>query len=263
MTTPVPTMTEPDRAALARRIVRFCEVLDDRVATTVQRVPCGVARLSPELRLVYSLNHVEVQRPVAPSELAQVMDRVLGGAGLDHRMVLTTVPEVAWTLAPSLVGDRWSASTHVYMVHDGTTRPPVSALGVQRVDLPTWADAARAFVADEEWGRPPEVQDHMGGRDRRFAERVDARFLLADDGTAGCHVYLHGGIAQIENVHVLTEARGRGLGHALMAAALAECADAGTVFLIADAEDWPRRWYGRLGFVPVTSGWEWVRPPAS
>jgi predicted N-acetyltransferase YhbS len=64
-------------------------------------------------------------------------------------------------------------------------------------------------------------------------------------------------------VNTLEEHRGRGVGRAvvLAAAAAARASGADLVFLDADADDWPRLLYGRLGFDPVGEAWEFIRRP--
>jgi N-acetylglutamate synthase-like GNAT family acetyltransferase len=102
----------------------------------------------------------------------------------------------------------------------------------------------------------------MAARDRRLAARIDVRFILTDDGSAGCHVYRLGDVAQIENIYVLRRARGSGRGRTVLAGALHEARDADLVFLVADAGDWHRHWYERAGFAVVARGWNWLRRSA-
>ncbi|WP_370327936.1 GNAT family N-acetyltransferase [Euzebya sp.] len=260
MTTAPPPAEGPDLAAQARRARRFEAVLRTRMASEVRRLPFGTARLCPDLPLVYDASAVEVERPVALVELLDPVEATFVDAGLGHRRITTSAPEVAWTLVPALSGaEGWDVSQVVYMVHDRTTRPAVSPVGFEVVDVDTWLDHADAFTAEHDWGRSAAVQAAMAERDRRLADVVGTRFVLSRDGTAGCHVYRHGEVAQIEEVQVLSAARGQGLGAGLMAAAMAACEDASLVFLVADADDWPRRWYTRLGFTPVASAWAWSR----
>ena len=67
----------------------------------------------------------------------------------------------------------------------------------------------------------------------------------------GADIYSHGGVTQIEDVLTATRHRGRGHARTLMTALLAEAAGSELVFLVADADDWPREFYARLGFEPV------------
>lgn len=246
----------PSRALLARRVVGFDEALQKRMATSTERLPFGSVRVTPDLPLVYSLSGMHIDRPVALSELRAAVDRWMGD--LPNQSVWTTRAEVAWSLGGAMTEDGWTLSRVVFMVHDRTTEPTVSPLGFRTVDAEDYAVFTRPFVLEEEWGSPP-VAEQMVRRDARLQARMDARFVLAPDDDAGCHVYRHGTTAQVEAVGVLTESRGRGLGAGLMAAAMRECADAETVFLIADADGWPKDWYARLGFGKVATGWEWNR----
>jgi GNAT superfamily N-acetyltransferase len=249
-------------AAALRRAVRFEQALADRMATRVDRTAYGVARLSPDVPSVYSANLVEVTRPAAPVEVLSDVEARFAAHGLRHRRVTTAVPEVAWALAPALHDRGWAAERTVVMVHDRRTAPASSPLRVGPVDLDRWLAHRRAVVAAEGWGRDPAVQEQVLALDRRRDDRIGVTWVLDDDGAAGCRVDRHGTVAQIEEVNVLAEARGAGRGTALMAAAMAVCADAGLLFLVADADDWPQRWYARLGFRPVGSGWGWTRLPA-
>ena len=254
---------EPGHAGLSSRIVRFEQTLADRLATRVATVPFGVARLSPDLPMVYDASSVEVTSRIATGALLDTVERMFADAGLRHRRAHTTVGEVARSINTVLVDRGWSVDHLVYMVYDDRIPASGPERGFSAVDLATWAPAARRFIADEEWGRDPAVQEDMAARDRRLVERIGARLVLADDGSAGCHVYRYRGVAQIENVYVLSDARGKGVGRGLLASALWLCRGADLVFLIADAEDWPRHWYQRAGFKPVTTGWSWLRQPAT
>jgi len=61
------------------------------------------------------------------------------------------------------------------------------------------------------------------------------------------------GIGQVEEVGTLTRARERGYAKATVLAAIAAAQAAGdeTIFLTAEAADWPQLFYARLGFETV------------
>jgi ribosomal protein S18 acetylase RimI-like enzyme len=63
-------------------------------------------------------------------------------------------------------------------------------------------------------------------------------------------LYVRGSAAQIEDVGTLPEHRGRGYAGAVILAAIGEArrAAADLVLLFAEAEDWPKELYRRLGF---------------
>jgi ribosomal protein S18 acetylase RimI-like enzyme len=72
---------------------------------------------------------------------------------------------------------------------------------------------------------------------------------------------IDGATAMIDFVGTDPEHRGRGHGDALIAAAFAIAGDAGCdlIVLDADIDDWPRRWYGRLGFDEIALLWSATR----
>jgi GNAT superfamily N-acetyltransferase len=247
---------------VVRRIVEFGRTLDGRCATHVAVLPFGIARLCPDLREVYDASGVELTGRVDADDLLSVTDSLYATAGLRHRRVHTTVAELAPAVGPALIARGWSPDQRVYMAHDRRASTGRAFHGCAVVDIDTWAPAARAFMADQEWGRDPAVVADMEAYDRRMAARIDVRFVLTDDATAGCHIYRLGDIAQIERIYVLTGARGGGVGRTLLAGALHACRDAEVVFLIADAGGWQRQWYARAGFAAVTMGWNWLRRPA-
>ena len=91
---------------------------------------------------------------------------------------------------------------------------------------------------------------------RVSAARAGTRFFAAElDGVlAGyCELYLHDGVAQVEDVNTLEGFRNRGAGRAFVLGAIAAARAAGAdlVWLLADAEDWPQHLYATLGFEDV------------
>ena len=93
------------------------------------------------------------------------------------------------------------------------------------------------------------------------------RFVVADlDGSPAAYatLYSDGTVAQVEDVSTQPRARGHGLARAVVqhAVDLARAEGHELIFLVADADDWPRELYARLGFDPVGHCWALVRPPA-
>jgi GNAT superfamily N-acetyltransferase len=254
--------SEPSNSALVHRIVEFERILADRLATRVTALPFGIARICPDMPRYYDASGVEVTAPVTGDELLRTTESVFADAGLRHRRIHTTVAEVASAVGPTLINRGWSLDRLVYMAHDRRLSAAVASQGYATVDIETWAPAARAFAADQKWMRDPPVIADTVAHERRLAARIDVRFILTDDATAGCHMYRLGDVAQIENIYVLSHARGNGLGRTLLAGALHECRDADLVFLVAEAGGWQRQWYARAGFAVVAPGWNWLRRPA-
>ena len=115
-------------------------------------------------------------------------------------------------------------------------------------------------VRDEETVRQLVGESELTGRvaaTRRFAAPGDGSALLSS-----CRLHRDGpGLAEIDDVGTLDDARGSGLGGAVVRAALeaAREEDRDLVYLLADEHDWPRGWYRRLGFVPAARRWAFVR----
>ncbi len=110
-----------------------------------------------------------------------------------------------------------------------------------------------------------EVAEALAGHKRALAE-VGARFFavrVRGRIASMCDLYVHDGVAQVEDVQTFEEHRGRGMASAVVLRAAAEARAAGCdlVFLVADRRDWPRRLYARLGFDPVDGFHVFVRRP--
>jgi GNAT superfamily N-acetyltransferase len=65
--------------------------------------------------------------------------------------------------------------------------------------------------------------------------------------------------AEITEVFVERRQRGRGLGAVLMRSAIEAAGDVEDLWLCADDEDWPKRFYGRIGFRPVCTTVQFLR----
>ena len=101
-----------------------------------------------------------------------------------------------------------------------------------------------------------ETIDQLLELERRFGEAAGDRWFVAPDTgspAAACCLLAGEGVGQVEDVGTLRPARGRGLAQAIVLAALAEsrAAESEVTFLSADADDWPRLMYEKLGFETV------------
>jgi predicted GNAT family acetyltransferase len=70
-------------------------------------------------------------------------------------------------------------------------------------------------------------------------------------------LYSDGSVAQVEDVYTVPEERNRGHARALVTKAVEVARAVGyeLVFIVADADDWPRHLYRRIGFEPVGRTW--------
>jgi ribosomal protein S18 acetylase RimI-like enzyme len=166
-------------------------------------------------------------------------------------------------LAPGFADLGWRTERLLYQVRRREPDGP-APVAVREVSI----DEAMPF-REETWRRPyGAAAVPLAGFGRVLAERIGARFFVAEvDGAmaAGCELYQHDGVAQIETVDTLEEYRGRGLARSVVLgateAALASGAD--LILIVADDDDWPKQLYAKLGFDPVGRFWQFTLPPAS
>ncbi|WP_052422471.1 GNAT family N-acetyltransferase [Nonomuraea candida] len=193
---------------------------------------------------------------VAPTagEVLAAADEVLAGRG--HRLVCVDDDRLGLAFADAFDAAGYGHETNLVMVFRGPLPhdpPPADRLTLDEL----------APVLRRDWRRalpqaPDEVIDGLARRVEsrlRGADTVGFRGVRAPGGSiaARADLYVHGGVAQIESVFTGEEHRGKGHARALMLALLAEAAEAQAelIFLVADADDWPRHFYARLGFEVV------------
>jgi ribosomal protein S18 acetylase RimI-like enzyme len=104
--------------------------------------------------------------------------------------------------------------------------------------------------------QPEETAEQLLELDRRYGVAGGDRWFAAPaegEPLSCCRLLRGGGVAQVEDVGTLSRGRERGYAKAVIGAAIAaaRAEAAATIFLIADAADWPQLLYGRLGFETV------------
>jgi ribosomal protein S18 acetylase RimI-like enzyme len=109
------------------------------------------------------------------------------------------------------------------------------------------------WYAEEESDQGPEVLRQLDAYARREAQRVPQRRFVVDHGggaAGSCTLRARDGVAQVEDVFVAPELRGRGAGTALVAHAAAVSRSEGhdLTIIVADADGRAKRLYERLGF---------------
>lgn len=232
----------------------------DAVAERLVALPYGTALLSPALPDWYEGNQVRVERAAAgwePEAIFEDAQHRLEQAGLAHRRILVAVPALAEPLAVLADGAGWDVVSLVAMA-----LPAGAALGpgpgVEAIGAEAYAAFRRRQLAAYPWAQAPGVVDQLLAADHREETRGDARRfgVRGADGELAGMATLHrfAGAGEIDNVEVLAEHRGTGLGKALVlgVAAAAREADCDPLFLVADAQDpVARGLYERLGFVVV------------
>jgi GNAT superfamily N-acetyltransferase len=225
----------------------------------------GIAYLDEDYPERYISNVLIVDADVPAERLLRTTEEMQGGARLAHRRIRVRDDALGIRLAPSLRAEGYTDERVVVMLlrrqSDRGAALPVEerrfddvrdlTAEVYRRELPTDPDTAVRFVEQHRrW-------DGILGT-RRFVARVGG--LAAGQ----CELYAIGPDAQIEYVDTLEEYRRRGIAAAVVLAAIgaARAAGARHVFICADADDWPKTLYERLGFDPIGREWEFTRAPA-
>lgn len=226
----------------------------------------GVAILTPSLPLVHDLNFLRVHEPAAPvtgPALVAAAERLLGGAGLRFRCA-SLAGAGGPAAAEALAAAGWEPAELVTMaLRRAPDRPAPDRPRAETVALEDLRELSAALLRELE---PPngELVEQIGAAERRLLDATDAQFLgVRGPGgrvVAACHLYSDGRIAQIEDVATLPAHRRQGAARAVVSAAIAAARSAGheLIFIVAAAGDWPREFYGRMGFDPIGTRTKWT-----
>ncbi|HVW89441.1 MAG TPA: GNAT family N-acetyltransferase [Gaiellaceae bacterium] len=231
------------------RIVEFRRRLQRDAAESVVPFEHGTAFLSPSIPQVYDHNYLSIEEAeTGAGELAAESAEAL--AGHFHRRVIVE------SATPGLQADfaalGYVLSTHLVLEHRREPDRLVDTAAIRETGLEALVPTRTEATLREQWG-DEEIAAQLNEAKRHIAAAVPTRFFAAfvGDQVAGwCELRVRDGVAQIEDVEVLVEYRGFGLGRALVQHALTEGQRvADVVFLEALADDWPRELYAKLGFV--------------
>jgi predicted GNAT family acetyltransferase len=216
----------------------------------------GAAMVHERLHRVHDLNLLWVDRAGASAaELAAEAERIQAPLGLDHRLVWIFSGEES-RLEAGFTELHWKPRRFVLMaLARASERSPdlSSARETDREVLrPIWAEGIRSAP----FGQDEEVVSQLVEHKDVIAQAVPTRYYAAyADGKPAsyCELYSTDGIGQVESVLTLEPYRGRGLASAVVLKAVAQSVADGNdlTFLVADAEDWPKELYRRLGFEEI------------
>ncbi|MEP6758598.1 MAG: GNAT family N-acetyltransferase [Actinomycetota bacterium] len=198
--------------------------------------------------------------------LTEAADRILGGAGLRHRLIVVTDDAAGSRLAPGLRAAGYTAEPSLQMV---LRRAPDRPAGLPVVEC-SFAESRPMTeeIYRRERDMPAALIPRFVDQHETWEQAIGARRFVArvDGALAGqCELYVDGSDAQVEFVDTLEEYRGRGVARAVVLGAVEAARDAGAehVFIMGDDDDWPKELYGRLGFDPMARRWDFTqRPPA-
>jgi len=216
----------------------------------------------------YEFNLVRVERDPGPGmgvdELVAVADQ--GLAGLAHRRLDFESIDVADRFRPALEARGWRSVRLAWMRHEKAPPPHERALEVEEVSYDEVDDLRIAWHRED---FPDQDPGDYHRYSREVSLRRDARvYAVRADGVPIAFAQLEraAGSAEITQVFVHPEHRGRGVGTAMTRAAIEAARDADDLWITADDEDRPKELYARLGFVPVWTSMEctlWPKPAPS
>jgi ribosomal protein S18 acetylase RimI-like enzyme len=250
-----------------KRAVAFARRFNEQLVEELVPAAHGRALLTPSLPRVYYANHfsVDLGAEASARELIDALEPIFSEAGLPHRKV-SVDDELGARVAPEFRELGWKVEELLVMPHRGEP-PELDTSGVDEVDWedlePVWAEGMRASpeIQDEDEVRQLVAAQHrrrLATHVRYFAARVDGELA------SYCELFSDEHTGQIESVMTLERFRGRGLAKAIVTRSLAESRAPGRdfTFLHAEAEDWPKELYRKLGFETVGSVWDFLLPPA-
>lgn len=239
--------------------------LELAIASRTEESAVGVAFFNEELDRVWDLNYLRADSGDA-ARIAAEADRLQGGAGLAHRAVYVPGGKLGAGLEADFLRLGWGGEENLVMIHAGAPDRPAEA-EVEEVGIGDVAGLYRRYRETQAFGADSDTLDQLATRDALVAECARARFFTVREGgepVSFCTLFRLGEVAQVEDVVTDRDFRGRGYARAVVLRAVEEARAFGAevIFLDADARDWPRHLYAKLGFQEARREWDFVRRPA-
>jgi ribosomal protein S18 acetylase RimI-like enzyme len=231
----------------------------DMGGTREEESPFGTAVFTDELPHRLDGNYLRVERKAAPEELVAEAKR------LERRVIFVPDPKVGRRLAPWFAEQSWRIDRHLVMAQLRESERTADVSVVRELEEEALRPPRRRLMESYPWGKPDVIDEILRGK-ALIGERVTARFFgVPVDGQVVSYtdLYVDGADAQIEDVGTLPEHRGNGYATAVILGAIEQARASGAdfVFLVADAEDWPKELYRKLGFDEVGHYTKFFVPP--
>ena len=250
------------RRAELDRIRAFLSDLEDRAARRIDPVLGGVALFNDQVPNVWFANQIrlDAEADMTAGEVTAEAERVQGAASLGHRQVIVYDGAAGTRLAPGLRALGWDVERVMVMVQQEAPEEPLVTSSVRELLDGSW----RRFRHHTNEDLEPETKRQMAVARERLIETVGLRMFGIDlDGVvaSGCDFFSDGATAQIEAVGTLAPYRNRGLAKQVVWRCVEEARSLGhnLIFLLADADDWPRTLYRRMGFKEIGSFYEFAK----
>ncbi len=237
-------------------ILAFLRRTTELTADEVRPVEGGWIFDTPSIDVAWGLNHLRLAAPVSFERAVALAEEAQ--SRLSYRRVVLEPGAYTEELAAAFLAGGWRAEHDLLME---LRRPPDRDVDTSCVDEPTEEtelELARRWTLEEAPNTTPEVLAALERFWVREARVRGDRYLgianLSGPGIAAkAKLRSEGGVAQVEDVYVVAEARGRGLGRTIVTRAveLARAAGHELIFIVADEDDWPKELYSQIGFEPV------------
>ena len=256
-------MSAPPGLAAALRLKRKQLLAAVDAAEPLPGFPGALSLTTPELPEVWELNVVLAPPAFGAERLIDAADERQRAAGLAHRKLRYDDVARAEPLRAAAELRGWTVDRELVMLRERGGGG--AAALVEELDPAALAAAEDELLAAERHPDDAEARRQLVAQHDRWARNATTVRLLGivEDGraVAWCRTYDDGTLFEIDDVAVLPSRRGRGLGRTLIEGAIAAIPRGRTALLLADADDWPRRLYARLGFVAVGERLGATRPP--
>jgi GNAT superfamily N-acetyltransferase len=257
----LPTSPELDR------ILAFSHGIAERSSTRLVPFAYGTALFNDAFPLSWAHNFLRVDRPrgATASDLIAEAERLHRASGHRHRMIDVENETAGARLAPDFRAGGWTVERSAVMVRRrGFDREIDTSVAAEM----SFEEVRPAF--EEYWRACPDADTEEAVRQlternlvtaevtavRHFGVRVRGRVVTT------CDLYSDGRTAQVEEVWTREDHRGRGFGRAAVALAIEEALKGGCdlVWLFADADDWPKQLYAKLGFEEIARTYGFSMP---
>jgi len=222
--------------------------------------PFGRAVYTDEVPKRSDCNYLWIERDGDPEELVAEAQR------LERRLIFVPDPDLGERLVPWFAEHGWRIDRHLVMAQLREPEKTADLSLVRELEEEALRAARRRLMEGYSWAKP-EVVKQLFQAKALIGQRVTARFfgvLVDDEVVSYADLYVDGADAQVEDVATLPEHRGKGYATAVILKAIEQARASGAdfVFLVADAEDWPKELYRKLGFDELGHYTKFFRPPA-
>jgi GNAT superfamily N-acetyltransferase len=209
----------------------------------------------------FDFNKVRIERDPGMSVEALVAFADEALAEHAHRRIDFERSDVAEPLRASFAPYGYASERLVWMLHETPGPENRGEIAVQEVPYDTVRPLRVAWFAEDF----PEAQlgDHLAEA-REVGLLLGARVFAVMDGedpVGYAQLERLGPSAEITQVYVRPDHRGRGIGTALTSAAIEAAGDVEDLWIVGDDEGRPKRLYARLGFRPAWTMVELLRLP--